>query len=274
MKKIFLLLILSLVFCLKTENTYSQGPLDGYFKGKNTLDFVVSAGVQNANKYYLENNTLEIPRTLFTSGIFAQYGVTNYFDIIATIPFIDKNLQDGSLYAKFRLLNKNYTGRNFTLAAGVGASAPLSNYNTESSASIGQRATQFHGHLIMQSDIAGPVKLQVQGAYHYAVDPVPSNYTASAKIIYAPGTWYFDAWFEFQKSEGDIYYLGKPATSFREFAVEYNKVGGVIYKGLKNNYGVFVNYSKIISGKGTYNTALYMVGFNKKFEFSKNKEVK
>ena len=257
------------------SNILSQGALDGYFKGKNILDLAVSAGFQTANSYTGAKGDLPFERTLPMASIFAEYGVNDKFDVILTLPYINNKFQDLGAYAKVKMLDKQIAGRNFTLASGLGFSTPASKYETEILNAIGQRATQFHGHLIAQSNLSSHFTFQVQGAYHYALDPVPSSITASGKLIFTHKKWYLDAWYEYQKGQGDISYQGTvPFTSFRQFFVDYQRVGGVVYKGLENNWGVFVNASTIFEGMNTFNTTTVMVGFVKKFDFSKKIESK
>ncbi len=212
--------ILSFFFLaiLAATSTFAQGPLDGYFKGKKILDLAVSAGFQTASTYTGAKGPFPYARTLPMASIFAEYGLNKRFDVIVTLPFISNKFQDIGAYAKIKMLDKQISGRTFTLASGLGFSAPTNNYNTEIKNAIGQRATQFHGHLIAQSNLSSNFTFQLQGAYHYALDPVPSSITASGKLIYTYKKWYLDAWYEYQKGQGDISYQGTvPYTSFRQF---------------------------------------------------------
>ncbi len=244
----------------------AQGPLDGYFKGRKVLDLAVSGGVQTANMYFKADGPFNYSRTLPMASVFAELGITDRLDVIATLPFINDKLQDIGLYAKVKMIDARLFSRPLTIAPGIGFSAPVSNYNTEIKNAIGQRATQFHGHLIAQTTLFGNVSLQIQGTYHYALDPVPSSITASSKLIYSKNSWYLDCWYEYQQGQGEITFGGPiPYSSFREFTVDYNRIGGVIYKGLDNNWGIFVNASTILNGLDTFNTTTVMGGFVKKF---------
>lgn len=268
MKKINLVGIL--IFSFSIQSSLAQGPLDGYFKGKNILDVAVSLGAQGATTYTGANGKFDYGRTLFMGSIFAEYGITDRLDVVATLAFITEQFQDAGLYVKAKLIDANLGGRPFTLAPGIGFSTPVSNYNTEIKNAIGQRASLVHGHLIAQSALFGNFSLQVQGAYHYSIETVPSSYTFSSKLIYSKNSWYFDAWYEYQKGQGDKSLFGTiPYTSFREFFVDYNRIGGVIYRGLDKGWGVFVNASQILNGQNTFNTTAVMGGFVKKFDFGK-----
>lgn len=265
----FIYFIFVTMFCTRL---FSQGPLDGYFKGKKILDVAISGGVQTATTYTGANGPFDYGRTLPMASIFAEYGINNRLDVIVTLPIINFNLQDLGAYAKIKMVEKQFAGRTFTLASGLGFSAPVSNYDTEIKNAIGQRATQFHGHLIAQSNLSSHFTFQMQGAYHYALDPVPSAVTASGKLIFSHNKWYADAWYEYQKGQGNISFGGAiPNTSFRQFSVDYHRIGGVVFRGLENNWGVFVNASSILKGLNTFNTTSIMAGFVKKIDFSQKK---
>lgn len=92
-------LLFNLFICASPK---AQGPLDGYFKGERVLDMVFSGGFQTANEYYGGEQTFDYSRTLGMAGLFAQYGVNNRFDLVASIPFISDKLQDGAFYAKYK----------------------------------------------------------------------------------------------------------------------------------------------------------------------------
>lgn len=266
MKKLSLIFISFIVSFTLT----AQGPLDGYFKGRNVLDLAFSIGAQGASTYTGANGTFAASRTLFMGSLFAEYGLTDRIDIIATLPFITSQFQDAGLYIKAKMIDGRIAGRPFTLAPGIGFSTPASKYDPKSFNSIGQRASLLHGHLIAQSTLFGNFSLQAQGAYHYSLETVPSSVTVSSKLIYSKDSWYLDAWYEYQKGQGDVSYMGSiPYDSFREFFVDYNRIGGVIYKGLDKGWGVFVNASTILNGMNTFNTTTVMGGFVKKFDFAK-----
>lgn len=254
------------LFCF--NSAYTQGPLDGYFKGNRVLDVVLAGGFQTANNYFtVKGDVDDYTRFLGMGSLFAEYGLNEKVDLVASLPFIGDKFQDVGLYAKFKMVEARISGRPFVIVPGIGVSTPVSDYNTQSTNSIGQAATQFHGHLIGQTTLFGNVSMQIQGAYHYALDPVPSAITASGKLIYSKDSWYLDAWYEFQQGQGDINYQTPQIGTFREFSVDHHKIGGVIYKGLQNNWGMFVNASTVVDGLNTFNTTVVMVGFNKKINF-------
>ena len=93
--------------------------------------------------------------------------------------------QDASLSVKGRILNLGMgESIKFTFGAAAGLSAPISNYNTESSNAIGQRATVVDGRLFFQFHINNGFFIQAQGGYGLAGEPVPSFVPVSIKMGY------------------------------------------------------------------------------------------
>ncbi|MBU2018492.1 MAG: hypothetical protein KJ941_02495 [Bacteroidetes bacterium] len=259
----------SLVFIFQG---FSQGPIDGFLKGKNILDIAVSGGFQKANEYIGAKGPLNIKREMIYSSIFAAYGITKNIDFIATLPYIGSNFQDAGLYVKGRflqLLNKRLD----ILAAG-GTSFPVGNYSIGSALDIGQKATQFQGKFVAQYTLPHGIYLQAQTGYNYALNPVPSAYLVSSKLMWTPGKWYLDAWINYQNGLGDKVYQGDvPYSSFRELNADFTQIGGTIYRTLNQQFGAFVNGSKIIDGLGTFTTLAIGGGITFKVDVQKKQKI-
>jgi hypothetical protein len=259
-------LLVTIILVFLSLNLTAQSVFDGFFKGKNKLDAAYSIGFQSSKYYYPAVTKFKYERQLFMMGLFGEYGVTDKFDVILNVPFIASNLQDGGIFLKYKLFN--FLNEKLAIIPAAGYSLALSNYNTESKFSIGQQATTVHSRLIAQAQLPFGFYLQGQVGYLYNFKPVPSAVVASAKLCWSYGKWYVDTWFEMQKGQGDITFQGpKPVPSFRYLKVDYNRVGGVIYRQLSDKWGVFVNASQILSGVDTFDTFSLNTGFVKKFNF-------
>jgi hypothetical protein len=237
---------------LITFTANSQGLLDGYMKGKKNLDLAFSAFYQTSNKFYAGTERINLSRDIFSLGAFAAYGLTDKWDVVANLPFINAQLQDIGIGTKYQLIKTKIKGKEFTVLPALQFSTPLSNYNTETTQAVGQRATVISPRLIVQQNLPKNLFIQAQAGYNYALEPVASSFAASAKIGGGFGKWYIDAWYDFQQGFGDIDYLGNvPYTSFRQFVVNHHRVGGVFYYQWKPKTGVLFNYSYTISGRNT-----------------------
>lgn len=232
--------------------SFSQGLIDGYFKGKGKVDVALSAFYQTSENFFAGTNKIKLGREIVSFGAFAEYGISEKWDVITNIPLINKQLQDGAIATKYELVKTKIGGRDFSIIPALAVSFPLSKYNTETSQAIGQRATVIAPKLVLQHILVGGVFLQVQGGYNYALSPVASSVPLSAKLGGSFGKLYLDVWFDYQKGFGNKDYQGSvPYNSFREFVVDHNRFGGVFYYGLKEKFGAFVNYSYTFNGRNT-----------------------
>mgnify|MGYP000515942105 CR=1 FL=1 len=239
--KVFFLTAL-LAFSL---NSTAQGVVDGFFKGKGVLDLAAGLAFENASEYYALNK-IEYGRSLFIVNTFGEYGITDKWDAIASVPLINGKLQDASLFTKYELVKF----KGLSIIPAVGISFPLSNYNTETSQAIGQRATNLQGKMVLQYKANSPWFIQAQATYQNTLDPVPHAYGWSTKIGYGKGKWYADLWYDQQISTGDATFLGSiPYNTFRELGVDYQRIGGVVYYQFKPKFGISLAASRVVNGR-------------------------
>jgi hypothetical protein len=232
---------------LSTTYTFSQGNIDGFFKSKGQLDLAFSASFSASKHYLMRQDKIEIPRSQAIVSTFGIYGLTDNWSVIVSLPLINLELQDASVFTKYKLAHCTSKNGELTLAPAVGISFPMSKYDPETPQAIGQRATVVQPKLLLQYKHLKNWFIQAQGGYNYAIDPVPSAFVASTKVGYIYEKWYFDIWADYQYGIGGEDYEG--ALSFRELGVSYAKLGGVIYRNIGDSSGVFFNGSYIFSGR-------------------------
>lgn len=244
MQKIVFILLLS------SNVVFGQGLVDGFSKGKNKLDLAFGGFYQHSDIYFAGRNPITYERNLIGISAFGAYGITDRLDVIASIPMINFQLQDGGVFLKYKLISKSVKDANFSLFPALGASFPLSNYATETGQAIGQRATQIQPKLIGQINFPKQWFIQVQGGYNYTLDPVPSSAVISSKIGFYRNKIYADVWFEHQEGFGSIDYKGDEAfTTFRQFAVSYQRIGGSFYFQPHKKVGYTAGTSYILNGR-------------------------
>ncbi len=233
---------------LSTTYTFSQGNIDGFFKSKGQLDLAFSASFSASKRYLLiQESETKISRSQAIVSTFGIYGLTDNWSVIVSLPLINLELQDASVFTKYKLAHCTSKNGELTLVPAVGISFPMSKYDTETPQAIGQRATVVQPKLLLQYKHLKNWFIQAQGGYNYAIDPVPSAFVASTKVGYIYEKWYFDIWADYQYGIGGEDYEG--ALSFRELGVSYAKLGGVIYRNIGDSSGVFFNGSYIFSGR-------------------------
>lgn len=230
-------------------DSFSQGPVDGFFKGRGNIDLALSGAYQHSEKFYAGFNTITYPRSLASVSLFGEYGVLNNFDVIANIPLINGQFQDASFFVKYGLpFDVCDVDSPFRIIPAVGVSFPLTNYETQAGDAIGQRATQIQPKLVLQYQMKLGFFIQAQGGYNYSFSPVPSSIPISGKIGFSQKKVYTDIWFDYQKGLGDIEWIGGASQDFRTLYVSYSKIGGVFYYTVKPKFGLFLNGSYVLSG--------------------------
>lgn len=261
--------LLALIF-LAPVIAFNQGAVDGFFRGKNNLDLAIGAFSQNSNKYF-GITTFDYNRNLVGANVYAAYGIRNDLDVIANIPFINGNFQDAGLYVKYCIPHNRFAKeRRLIFIPALGVSFPMSNYNTQSAQSIGQKAIQFQPKFVFHWTTKFGLFYTAQVGYNYNLDPVPSSLSASFKAALSKGKWFYELWYDYQKGFGDVIWIGGTSQDFRTFHVTYSKIGGGVYYGTKPTYGFFLNGSYILSGVNVGNAWSVGAGFVKKFSFKKN----
>lgn len=264
------IILSSLIFAFHPYLTRAQGTIDGFLKGKNTLDLALSGSYQTATEYFGNAGKFNYERKLVMVGVFAEYGISEKLDVVATIPFIADKLQDGGLYAKYKMAELSVFGQKLSIIPAAGVTSPLSRYVTQSGQAIGQQATQFHGHIVFQTTLPAGFYWQIQGAYHHALNPVPSSYTLSSKLMYTFKKLYVDFWYEYQKGLGSITYP-MSGVDFRTLTVDYQRIGGVVFTNVGKNWGVFLNASYVLDGLDTFQSTTLSAGLTKKIIFHSKK---
>jgi hypothetical protein len=258
--------IICLVFIVLTVNTVNgQGRVDGFFKGKGNLDFVLSGGYENNKNYFAGKNKIALGREIFIANTFIAYGITNRLDVNFSMPYIMVNtntrgLQDASLFFKYKLMPINIGAvegegvpkiyGDLILAGGV--SSNFTDYQTEGGSAIGQQAKTIDLRPVLQMYFLHGIFATLQVGYAYKFNPVPNSLSPAIKVGIAKAKIYADVWYEYQYSFGGLDYQGTPIpSSFRELGVNFHKIGTTVYTPIKNKFGIFVGGSYLISGRNT-----------------------
>ena len=219
----FTLLIISLPLAL-----FSQGRVDGFFKGKGNLDLVFGGGYEANDKYFAGTTKRGLTRNVTFFNTFVAYGITDKLDVNASLPYIDVNgvendFQDYAIYLKHNTFVKN----GWSISLAMGFSSNLVDYQTEEASAIGQQAKTIDGRLVVQRFFSESIFVMAQGGYSYKNNPVPNAIPFALKLGWAKANYYIDVWYDFQHSIGGFDYRGDPSpTTFRSLGVSYHKIGG------------------------------------------------
>ena len=243
----FKLVLFSFLFL---SNSFSQGPVDGFFKSKNELDLAASASYNSAPKYFAGTKLINYPRNQSIVSLYGNYGLSKRWNLILSLPLINFKPQDIAIYGKFKLIAKRFKKSEWSVFPSFGVSVPTWKYETQSGQAIGQRAVQFQPILVTQLKWDKGLFIQGQTHYNYALQPVPSSVNASFKIGFAGNKFYYDVWYDYQNGFGDKDYQGTVSfDSFRELVTSYQRVGGVAYYTINPKLGTFINGSYTFLGR-------------------------
>ena len=271
MKKISVVLFL-LISCL----SYSQGRLDGFYRGENNGTIVLGFGFEDGLKYFAGDVTgkLDLTRSVFYSSLFGAYGITDDLDVNVTIPYIvsddNADFQDIAIYLKYRLATVDLENSRFEFSIAGGFSTNLTDYDLGGLNDIGQQATIIDARGIVHYQANSGWFATLQSGYAFKFDPTPNSIPATFKAGRALSKWYYDVYYDFQHSFGGIDYRATPAPQdFREFGVDFQKVGGTAYRSLGDSFGVYASLSYVFDGRNIFKGPGYGLGLV--YNFRKNK---
>lgn len=291
MKNYFLL-----IFFIPASFLFSQGPIDGYLKGKGNLDMAVGMNFSRSKDYFGVNDQVyNLPYSADMFSVFGQYGITDKLDAVATIPFIfgqfENKFQDMGLFLKYRPIYKEFNkkGKFGTILSG-GYTFPMSDYTPDATGALGQRAQIFPLRLVSQVEFYKGFFFNVTGTYNIRVDKLSQetiNYITelnpdfkladpenSAVFLMRAGMatthHFFEVFLEYQKTFGGVDYVPDVLQPSQLYGVDYLKVGTTYYYGFETN-GIALNTSFIPRGRNIGNIFSVSLSFILKFkELNKN----
>ncbi|MGV6861680.1 MAG: hypothetical protein ACWA41_07895 [Putridiphycobacter sp.] len=259
MKRLFFISIVLFSF-----NGFSQGRVDGFYKGKGNFDAALSLGYEHNPNYYAGKTKVGLTRDIYFLNSFFAYGITDKFDVNFSLPFINVNgstqsIQDANLTFKhllFSHVNSRCAYKNRTtkteLSGSLGFSSNLTDYQTGGLNAIGQQAKIIDGRIVVHHQFSIPFFVTAQVGYSYKFEPTPSSLPFAIKFGTAQAKFYADVFYEYQHSFGGLDYKGTPApSSFTELGVDFHKVGGAFYKPLSNKFGLVAGVSYIFLGRNS-----------------------
>ncbi|MGJ8592585.1 MAG: hypothetical protein ACSHXF_08560 [Aquaticitalea sp.] len=256
----------SLFVVFTISQSFSQGIIDGFYRGKGNGTAVLGFGFEDQKSYFAGKTEVDLSRSLFYGNLFSSYGISENLDAQISIPYLisddNRDFQDIGIFLKYRF----YTNGNIQLSFGTGFSTPLSNYAIGDLNDLGQQATIIQTRIMLHSQFANNWFGTIQSGFSYKFDEVPNSLPFSLKVGKATSKWYYDAFYEYQYSFGGNDYLGSPRPqNFREFGVDYHKLGSTVFKKLSENFGAYFNLSYLLEGRNTFQGASYGLGFTYDF---------
>lgn len=259
----FLLVIVLFNGCL----IYAQGRIDGFYRGKNNGSIVLGLGYEDGKKYFAgeETGKLDLSRSVFYSSIFGAYGITDNLDANVTIPYIvsddNANFQDIAIYLKYRIAQVSTASGRFEFSLSGGFSTNLTDYDLGGLNDIGQQATVIDSRGLVHYQWNSGWFATAQSGFSFKKNPTPNSIPFTFKTGKATSNWYYDIYYDFQHSFGGIDYLGTPRPQdFRTFGVDFQKVGGTVYRPFSENFGIYTSLSYVFDGRNIFKGVGYGLG--------------
>ena len=243
-------------------------------KGQGNGSIVLSYSWERYNEFYFADTKMDAPPpyggqiTTQSVSLYGVVGLSDNVDIILNIPYITakgdgqappeqevSNLQDASLFIKWRPLFIETGGGNLSFLAAVGAATPLSDYAADAVLSIGNHATRVDGRLITHFLTNAGVFAELQAGYSLRSDEVPNATLLSAKVGYAADKFYLDLWSETQISSsnapdiGQAPFFSETSTPFSQTRVNYTQIGASLFVPIVSSLGVSASFGQYISGR-------------------------
>ena len=269
------------VACLSAATAArAQGPIDGYVKDAGALDLALGFSATGASTFIGgDGGTIDQGFRGQLIGLYAAYGLTDDLDLVASVPYVvtetTSGLQDGGLYAKYRVLSRplgDPEARAGTLdvIAAAGVQVPLSDYEVVAAGAIGQRARLLQPRLVTQWNGRGYFVSAIAG-YNYRFDGLdeaelariretrpdyrpeqPADQVTALLRAGVPGRrLYADAWLEVQRTLGGQDFTVGVEELVQAYEVDYEQVGGTVYYSESAHWGFAGSAATVIGGRNT-----------------------
>lgn len=270
MKKI----ILFSSFCLLPFLLQAQGLIDGYMRGKGNVTAALSYSYESYDHYYVGSKATQNPNlgTISTQSgsLFVAGGITDYLDVIATVPYIraspsagywstQRDIQDLSMFFRWLMLKKEIGNiGELSLMSAAGISTPLTEYIPDAPVAIGHQSTNTELRILAQQRLPSGMFVMAQAGYirrsNVSIDrgyevSVPDAWDYILRTGGTIGNVYTDAWLQLQQARSGTD-LG-PGVPFPSNAVSFTRVGFNLFYNLPwvKNMGVGTGMGFTLSGK-------------------------
>ena len=261
-------------FCLLPFLLQAQGLIDGYMRGKGNVTAALSYSYESYDHYYVGSKATQNPNlgTINTQSgsLFVSGGITDYLDVIATVPYIraspsagywstQRDFQDLSLFFRWLMLKKEIgTLGELSLMSAAGISTPLTEYIPDAPVAIGHQSTNTELRLLAQQRLPSGMFVMAQAGYirrsNVSIDrgyevSVPDAWDYILRTGGTIGNVYTDAWLQVQQARSGTD-LG-PGVPFPSNAVSFTRVGFNVFYNLPwvKNMGVGTGMGFTLSGK-------------------------
>ncbi len=288
------------LFFLSVGSLAAQGALDGYLKGKGNFVIAPSFSSNSADRFFGANGIeYDLKYNGNGLGLFAEYGLTDNFDLVGVASYIitatQNGLQDGGLFAKYRLGKWSQKKRGSLHAIlGTGVSFPLSDYKPTANGALGTKSVAAPLRLIMQWETPLGLFVNLTGGYNWRLDEAaetdiaevrktrpdfetvspPGYFTGLVKVGFPAAHYYLAGWFEWQHASGGSDFAPDLADLPQSYGVSYRQIGGTAYYSDSGKNGFYFSSGLMFGGRNVSRIFRITGGYVFKFKPKRGKKDK
>jgi hypothetical protein len=256
----------------------AQSPVSGFMKKKGEGSVVVSYATEKYNQVYFVPSINEgVPVfndvKIDSQSLYAEYGVTNNFNVVVNLPFITatgnateatlkdlgfenkrSGLQDLKIYSKYNFHSYVFGKNQIDFICVLGVEIPMG-YNADeglqSIIAIGDQATKLNISGIMMYKNQSGIFASGQIGNTFKNNQVPNALTTETKIGFAAKRFYVDAFFATQLNSSAGVDILQPGFTgfFPATKVNYTRVGLNAYVPIKKYVGITAGGNTYLSGR-------------------------
>jgi hypothetical protein len=256
----------------------AQSPVSGFMKEKGKGSVVVSYASEKYNQVYFVPSIIEgVPVfndvKIDSQSLYAEYGVTNNFNVVVNLPFITvtgnateatlkdlsyenkrSGLQDLKIYSKYNFHSYVFGKNQIDFIGVLGVEIPMgykADEGLQSIIAIGDQATKLNVSGIMMYKNQCGIFASGQIGNTFKNNQVPNALTSETKIGFAAKRFYVDAFFATQLNSSAGVDILQPGFTgfFPATKVNYTRVGLNAYVPIKKYVGVTAGANTYISGR-------------------------
>ncbi|MGB5943802.1 MAG: hypothetical protein WBG71_13045 [Leeuwenhoekiella sp.] len=295
MSKLFSNAVVAALCILPLGNFLSaQSMIDGFFSKKGELSLTASYTSSTFEEFYLGEELQpavpahnEISQNIYS--LYAKYALSDDFSVILSLPYFSSNgdgapdpvngeteqkdFQDISLYAKYRLGRVDLESGNIDFLSALGFNIPtgyepngiLSNGNGAFATNLHLGAQWNTGSGFFTSAIFG-YSLRGKADNNFGVNggddfDVPNAFLSTGKIGYATESFYIDAYVNYQGSSDGVDIGGTGfAGNFPETQVDFTVLGTNAYVPVGDTLGLSAGYGFVVNGRNLGDASIFSLG--------------
>lgn len=239
------------LFFMSFVSLFGQGPISGFMAGRGHTDFALNYSFESYNFYFFGEEKRDRRNETKSVNLFIEHGFSDTFGLVVTLPYIwiddiNRGLQDGSLFVKYRNQKKRYAHGSLSFITALGISFPISSYPKDTENPIGERATLFQGRFLGQFNFDSGLFIHAQSGLNFRLFPdAQTSIPILLRMGFGGKNIFAEAWMEFFNTLN----AGVDTQVFGGSGSTWTKIGGTLYYSLKPNFGLFLSGSQFLSGK-------------------------